>query len=100
MIKKTITNFINYLESESERYKIQTYAAITIVLLPLVIIPVFALSMILPQTRDAAITAVQENHFVEQLTFVFLMIGSFQGMRLALRYRAQKNEVITYVFYM
>ncbi len=97
---KNIISKINHLcESECEKYRLPYSLVIIILYLPLLIILLYALSIILPQTQTAAVSMIRENNIVEQLTFVSLLIGSLQGLYLAWWTKVKKKELFVWSFY-
>jgi len=69
-----------------------------LILFPLILFAIFAFGLALPATRAATMWVLDENHPVEVLTFIALVVGGAFGLRLTYRmYR--KGEPIGYVLF-
>ena len=97
-MKSIVSKVNNHCCSECEKYRVRYLFAILIIFLPLITIPSYGLSMLLPQTRRVALLLVKENHVVEILTFVFLFLGSLQGLYLGW-WAISKEKLFTGTFY-
>jgi hypothetical protein len=88
------------LKAAARVYGITAFSAKAIVLSPAVIVALYGVSIQLPPTRSIALLTLEENHLVETLTFVFLLLGGVLGLALAWRIRSVGGWYWQSVFYM
>lgn len=97
---KSFFSTVNYLiKLECEKYRIPYHLAVGMLLFPMLIVLLFGLGIIFPQTRATALYMVEENHPVEILTFVFLLTGSLMGLHLAWWVKSRKQQDIIWIFF-
>jgi len=89
----------NILVTSETKYSISQFSVWSIMLFSFIIILVFAVLLWIPVTRGAASWLVRENRPVELVTFLFLMMGGFNGLRLAYRARQEAESTFAFSFY-
>ncbi len=70
-----------------------------LILTPGILFVVFAALLALPATRAATMWTLSENHPVEIITFIFLMIGGIYGLNLSRRLKKQGERFGYVLFY-
>lgn len=68
-------------------------------LFPFICVFFYALFIALPSTRSAILWTLQENHPVELLTFLFLLVGGVKGLVLAWQTRRCGERRLVFAFY-
>ena len=89
----------NILVTSETKYEVNQFSVRGIILFPFIIVLMFTVLAGIPLTRDVASWLVRENRPVELVTFVLLVVGGLQGLRLAYRARQEAESTFVYGFY-
>ena len=82
-MRMIIAEFYQELKFAERTYGISTPLAKAILLLPIIVFFLYALSLVLPVARDVALWMGEENRPIELMTFGFLFAGRIRGIALA-----------------
>jgi len=74
--------------------------SIALLVFPIVAVLLTAILLSLPNTQPFAYLMLRENYPVEQITFLFLLFGSFQGFSLAVKNRKANGHFLLFLFYL
>jgi hypothetical protein len=84
-MKRLISRIATEWKAAETTYDLGSASVKTISLLPLILIFGYSLALALDATRSAALALRGENHPIELLTFVFLLVGGILGTVLTLQ---------------
>lgn len=76
-----------------------SYSMVIAILFPIAAFLLFTATLALPPTRTATMWVLSENHPVEILTFIILLIAGVYGLRLSLRIRKNRESILYCGFY-
>ena len=87
------------LKASEKTYDIQSHTKNVIMIAPIIIIFLQAVFLMLPTTRNLSLWMLEENHPVELLTFIILVVGGVVGLLLALKTKRCGEKSLVYGFY-
>ena len=96
----TLSQVKNQIVLESKKNGLSANKLIAIAWIPLFIVVVYSAILIIPLTRGAAITALQENQPVELVTFFFAIAGGIWGLILAWQVKQHREGKVAFWFYL
>ncbi|NIN72150.1 MAG: hypothetical protein GTO46_09590 [Gemmatimonadetes bacterium] len=90
-MNRLITRLATELKAAETTYDLGSASVKTVSLLPLILIFGYSLALVVDTTRSAALALRGENHPIELLTFLFLLIGGILGTVLTLQSRKHRE---------
>ncbi|MBT8046371.1 MAG: hypothetical protein KJN67_04320, partial [Pontiella sp.] len=94
-----IFNLQSSIECSAETYRIPSCIKSAILLLPFILMVLFAILLLLPSTRSVGLWLLQENHPIELGTAFILFAGCAVSMVRAVKIRKVGGTFIIYGFY-
>ena len=96
----TLSQLKDQIVSESRQNGLSADKLLAIAWIPLIIVVVYSVLLIVPETRATAVTALQENQPVELLTFFFAIAGGILGLILAWQVKQHHEGKVAFWFYL
>lgn len=93
------STILSEIDASEKLYNIQTSTKNALIYGPAIVMFLCILFFVIPQTRQATLWMLDENHPVEMLTFLFAILGGLFGVALAFRSKRQGENALVYGFY-
>ena len=97
-MKKNISLLFSLFKKERCDYKLSYLSMISILIFPLFIVFLFSLLLFMPSTQDFTLIQLKENNSIEMLTFIFLLVASIIGLKLASDSYLKKTKTYVWIF--
>ena len=88
----------NQIRIEKENLHLSSFAYISLLTFPLAIVFVFTALIYFEHTRYFAHWLLEENSFVENLTFIFLLFGGIFGLKLLMNLKKNPSFKLLRIF--